>query len=173
MYKPYSEAANATRTKPVTHKQLKIKCRHATGFTLIEVLVALVVISVGMLGVAVLFADGIRLNRTSLYRTTAVALATDMAERIRSNQNATYDGLGPGEPGNCDVGPACTPNQLASDDWWRWRQSLVTYLPTGTTAEIIKTPAGPGNRLDRFDITLSWPEIGSPEPVSYTLTVQL
>ncbi len=96
-----------------------------------------------------------------------------MAERIRSNQDATYDGLGPGAPGNCDVGPACTPDQLASDDWWRWRQSLATYLPTGTSAEIVKTPAGPGNRLDRFDIKLSWPEIGSPDPVSYTLSVQL
>jgi len=48
-------------------------------------MVALVVITVGMLGVAVLYAEGLRLNRTSLYRTTAVALATDMAEQNRSS----------------------------------------------------------------------------------------
>jgi type IV pilus assembly protein PilV len=156
----------------VTHRQQQ-KRHHTAGFTLVEVLVALVVISVGMLGVAVLFADGIRLNRTSLYRTTAVALATDMAERIRSNQDAGYAGIGPGQPGNCNIGPTCTPDQLAEDDWWRWRQSLDTYLPTGTIAEIVKSPAGPGNRMNRFDINLSWPEIGSPDPVSYTLSVQL
>jgi type IV pilus assembly protein PilV len=156
----------------VTHKKQQQR-HHIAGFTLIEVLVALVIISVGMLGVAVLFADGIRLNRTSLYRTTAVALATDMAERIRSNQGAGYAGFGPGQPGNCDIGPTCTPDQLAEDDWWRWRQSLNAYLPTGTIAEIVKSPAGPGNRMNRFDISLSWPEIGSPDPVSYTLSVQL
>jgi len=172
MYRPCSEAANATRTNQVTHRQQQ-KRHHTAGFTLVEVLVALVVISVGMLGVAVLFADGIRLNRTSLYRTTAVALATDMAERIRSNQDANYAGFGPGQPGNCNIGPTCTPDQLAADDWWLWRQSLNTYLPTGTIAEIVKSPAGPGNRMNRFDISLSWPEIGSPDPVSYTLSVQL
>ena len=156
----------------MTHRQPQKKRHPAAGFTLIEVLVALVVISVGMLGVAVLFADGIRINRTSLYRTTAVALATDMSERIRSNQSAVYEGTGPGEDGNCSAIP-CTPDQIANDDWWRWRQSLDAYLPTGYLAEIVKTPAGPGDRLSRFDINLSWPEIGSAEPVSYTLSIQL
>jgi len=136
------------------------------------VLVALVVMAVGMLGVAVLYVEGIRINRTALYRTTAVALAADMAERIRSNQSAVYEGIGPGLIGNCSAIP-CTPDQLADDDWFRWRQSLENYLPTGSAAEIIRTQAGPGDRMDRFDITLTWTEVGSQEPISYTLAVQL
>jgi len=173
MYRPGSEAANATWNNSVTHKKQTEKRHPAAGFTLIEVLVALVVMTVGMLGVAVLYVDGLRINRTSLYRTTAVALATDMAERIRSNQNADYEGFGPGLDGNCDIGPTCTPDELADDDWWRWRLALDTYLPTGTVAKIIKTPTGPGNRMNRFDIRLSWPEVGSPDPVSFTLSSQL
>ncbi|MCL4720697.1 MAG: prepilin-type N-terminal cleavage/methylation domain-containing protein, partial [Gammaproteobacteria bacterium] len=48
--------------------------RHDRGFTLIEVLVALVVMSVGMLGIAALYLEGLRASRTAVYRTTAVNL---------------------------------------------------------------------------------------------------
>ena len=144
--------------------------RKIAGFTLIEVLVALVVMTVGMLGVAVLYVEGLRLNRTSLYRTTAVALAADMAERIRTNQDAAYAGTGPGADGNCDIAN-CTADQLADEDWWHWRRALNAYLPNGYTAEIDRTPVGPG--MNRFDISLSWPEIGRPDPAAYTLTLQL
>ena len=145
------------------------------GFTLIEVLVALVVLAVGMLGVAVLFVEGLQLNRTSMYRANAVALATDMAGRIRANQdiNAGYAGAGPGGPGNCNVGPGCTPAELAGDDWFNWRTTLDANLPTGYVATINEVPAGPGGLMRRFDINLSWSEVGSPDPVTYTLTVQL
>ena len=149
--------------------------RSATaGFTLVEVLVALVVMTVGMLGVAVLYVEGLRMNRTSLYRTTAVALTADMAERIRANQGnnqgAAYAGTPPGEEGNCDD-VACTAAELAAHDWWEWRQSIEKYLPAGTEPEI--TRPDPVNGLQPFNITLRWPEIGSEEDASYTLTVQL
>ena len=72
--------------------------RRQRGFTLVEVLVALVVMSVGMLGIAALYLEGLRAGRTALYRTTAVNLAGDMADRIRANRNAglAYAGTGPG-----------------------------------------------------------------------------
>jgi type IV pilus assembly protein PilV len=61
--------------------------RHAHGgFGLVETLVALVVISIGMLGMAALFNHGLTASRTSLARTQAVQLAADMAERIRGNR---------------------------------------------------------------------------------------
>ena len=65
--------------------QLKHNKARLSGFTLVETLVALVVMSVGMLGIAALYIEGLRSGQTSIARTTAVNLAADMADRIRSN----------------------------------------------------------------------------------------
>ncbi len=145
------------------------------GFTLVEVLVALVVMSVGMLGIAALYLEGIRAGRTSLYRTTAVSLASDMADRIRANRNAglAYAGTGPGADGGCVNGAVnCTPEQLADDDWLDWSTQLASQLPEGAGGEIdvvVAVPAPP-----TYTITVAWPEIGQPadQPATYSLTVQ-
>ncbi len=144
-----------------------------TGFTLVEVLVALVVMSVGMLGIAALYLEGIRAGRTSLYRTAAVNLASDMADRIRANRNAgvAYAGTGPGADGDCVNGPNdCTPQELADDDWLDWSTQLDNQLPEGAGGEV--AVAGPVPLT--YTITVAWPEIGQPvdEPATYSLTVQ-
>lgn len=141
------------------------------GFTLVEVLVALVVMSVGMLGIAALYLEGLRAGRTALYRTTAVTLAADMADRIRANRNAgpAYAGTGPGANGDCVNGPVdCTAEELAADDWLDWNTQLVTRLPEGAAGEIVVDGAAPAT----YTISLSWPEIGQEEPAVYTLTLQ-
>ena len=140
-------------------------------------LVALVVITVGMLGVAVLYVEGLRMNRTSLYRTAAIAMAADMAERIRANQGtnqgADYIGIGPGQDNNCnddDMATTCTSQELAADDWFHWLDKLQVYLPAGAGAEITRELS---NDMQQFNISLDWPEIGAEERVTYTLTMQL
>jgi|ETNmetMinimDraft_26_1059896.scaffolds.fasta_scaffold04294_2 type IV pilus assembly protein PilV len=173
MCKSHSVVVNPLRIISVTQRQQQRNHRTA-GFTLIEVLVALVVLTIGILGVAVLFTEGLRFNRTSMLRTTAVALAADMAERIRANQEATgYAGTGPGADADCGIAGNCTPDQIAAEDWFLWRQEINSHLPTGSSAKIDRRLAGPDDRMHRFDIVLSWPEVGSQEPVSYTLSVQL
>lgn len=143
----------------------------ARGFTLVEVLVALVVMSVGMLGIAGLYLEGLRAGRTALYRTTAVNLAADMAGRIRANQPAAiaYAGTGPGADESCVNGDEdCTPVELAADDWFTWNKLIETQLPDGASAEIqVNAAAAP-----IYTITLAWPEIGQTEPASYSLSVQ-
>ncbi len=57
-----------------------------TGFTLIEVLVTLVILTFGLLGIAGLMAKGQRIAFEAYQRQQAVALATDMAERVRGNR---------------------------------------------------------------------------------------
>ena len=59
-------------------------------------MVALVVVSVGMIGIAGLYGQGLSAGRTALYRTQAVNLAADMADRIRVNRlgGANYGGAG-------------------------------------------------------------------------------
>ena len=141
------------------------------GFTLVEVLVALVVMSVGMLGIAALYLEGLRAGRTAIYRTTAVNLAADMADRIRANRQAriAYAGTGPGSDESCVNGEEdCTPVQLADDDWFSWSNQIAAQLPDGASAEILVD----GGATPVYTITLQWPEIGQTEPASYRLSLQ-
>lgn len=143
------------------------------GFTLMEVMVAMVVMTVGMLGVAVLYVEGLRMNRTSIHRTLALGLASDMADRIRANDQtpAGYAGVGPGANNNCVNGPApCSPAEQAQDDWFWWSRDMRGHLPAGTQANI--EVVGVGN-LNRYEISISWPETGQPGPASYVLPIQL
>lgn len=148
--------------------------RNARGFTLIEVLVALVVLTVGMLGVAVMYVQGLRWNRTSIYHTLAVSLASDMADRIRANSRvpASYAGSGPGADNGCVNGVViCTRADQAEDDWFWWLNDIRTLLPIGAEAEIT-TRTIAGTSMNRYTITLRWPETGQAQPVEYTLPVQ-
>lgn len=151
------------------HRCLRLSGR---GFTLVEVLVALVVMSVGMLGIAALYLEGLRAGRTALYRTTAVTLAADMADRIRANSSAgiAYAGTGPGADGGCVNGPAdCSAVDLADDDWFDWNNQLGVQLPEGSAGEITVAGAAPAI----YTITVEWPEIGQDDPATYTLRVRL
>ena len=141
------------------------------GFTLVEALVALVVLSVGLLGIAGLYVEGLRAGRTSVYRSAAVTLASDMADRIRLNPTGTYKGNGPGADNSCVNGPGdCDPDQLAADDWFRWRSDLERRLPVGASATVERQSLPP---VEQFVIVVSWPESGQEEPASYTLALQL
>ena len=145
--------------------------RGSRGFTLVEVLVALVVMAVGLLGIAGLYVEGLRAGRTSVYRSVAVMLASDMADRIRANPTGTYEGTGPGADNGCvNGGVDCEPDALAADDWFRWQQDLARRLPAGASAAIQRTVAAP---LTQFDIIVSWPEVGQDAPMTYQLAMQL
>ena len=74
----------------------RMSAHAVSGFTLIEVLVALVVMSVGMLGIAGLYVTSMQAGRTSLFHHHAVTLAGDIADRIRANSRAAiaYAGAG-------------------------------------------------------------------------------
>lgn len=145
--------------------------RRAAGFSLVEVLVALVVMAVGLLGIAGLYVEGLRAGRTAVYRSAAVNLASDMADRIRANPEGTYEGDGPGAEGGCvNGGGDCDPDTLAADDWARWLDDLEERLPAGATGEVRRDDLAP---VTQYRITVAWPEIGQEEPVSYTLAVRL
>ena len=60
-----------------------IRRRRQRGVSIVEALVAFVILSVGLLGIAGLYLESVRSNRTALTRTAAVQLANDLADRIR------------------------------------------------------------------------------------------
>ncbi len=149
-------------------QRTSIKYQQA-GFTLVESMVALVVLAVGMLGVAALYIEGLRAERTSVLHTTAVNMAADIADRIRSNRTAGAAYAAAAANNNCVNGVAdCAPAALAADDMFVWQQDLVARLPGGTGNIVVA--AGPPNT---YTITISWAESGQAALVNYILDVQI
>ncbi len=151
------------------------------GFSMIETLVALVVLSLGLLGIARLFVEGMADNRSALHRAQAVHLARDLAERIRANRGAGMGGdayllNANGEPllQDCITAVAgCTPIALAQDDLSRWLVAIHDTLPGdgsrtpgGTVA--VNTATTPAT----YTITVFWSEPGAGER-SFVLQVQV
>jgi type IV pilus assembly protein PilV len=129
------------------------------GFSLVEVLVALVVLGVGMLGVASLFATSMHAASGAIARMEAVGLAGDLADRIRANRRvgATYMNAGAGTNINC-FGPgskSCSPDELANSDIYWWQRQLGQAIKGGTaTGSVNFTPGTP----DAYIITVQWAE---------------
>lgn len=133
-----------------------------SGFTLLEVLIALLILSIGLLGLASLQTNGLRSNQMASMRTTATQLAYDIADRMRANpggvdaQNyviATGDS-DPTIPGgeNCES-TTCTSAQMATYDLAQWR-AAVRSLPGGTSS-ITRAVTG---TVVTHTITIFWDE---------------
>lgn len=115
------------------------------GVSLIEVLVAMLVVSLGVLAVAGLLATASRYGKTSEYRAMATLLASDFVDRIRANQalletdanayNLTDDyaswAAEPADFGGCAVPATCTQAEIAEQDRAEWRQAVFSTLPGG------------------------------------------
>jgi type IV pilus assembly protein PilV len=140
-----------------------------SGFSLIEAMVTLVVLSVGMIGIASLYGQGLGAGRTALYRTQAVNLAADMADRIRVNRLAGAAYGGAAVNNNCDPpgAVACTPVQMAAHDLFRWQASVTAMLPNGAGA--VRFAAG---TPPTYTIDVTWQEVGLGA-VTHTVNVSI
>ena len=148
-----------------------------SGFSLLELLVAVLVVAVGALGVAGLQLASSQNNRGALEHSMATILANDVAERMAANPTADYAiGLGTEPPAFVDcLANHCTPSQLARFDlaswkcgFGRWRTDAVcealpaairptTTLPGGDGAVVGGTTTATvsvvwGARRDTFDL---------------------
>ena len=96
------------------------------GFSLLELLVAVLVIAVGALGVAGLQLASTQNNRGALERSLATMLANDLIERMRANPTAAYGAsLGSPPPALVDcIAGSCSPAQLAQFDLAVWKCML-------------------------------------------------
>jgi len=110
--------------------------QHA-GFSLIEVLVAVIVVTIGLLGFAKLQVITLQDNQTASEYTHATLLAYDIADRIRANPDGVRDGnyakaLGsctaPAATASCES-TACNPAQMAAWDISDWQTTINTQLP--------------------------------------------
>lgn len=147
---------------------------HHKGVSLIEVLIAIVVASIGLLALAGVNTAAIRYTKLSQYRGTATLLANDMAERIRANKAgaaayvfnsdfATQNTL-PSAPGNlCNTsGATCSAAQMAAADLYLWQIRVRDQLPSGSVFIQYQ------NLQSAYDVWLVWrdPAVASDDLVA-------
>ncbi len=138
------------------------------GFSLLEVLIALLIFSLGMLGLAGLMVVSVKTNQSAYQRTQASFLAQSMADRMRANTGQINDYIGDydestGVGAACD---ACPPIAMVERDRILWSQQLTTFLPNNAAAEIacdgetLGTPstAGAATYDGLCTMTITWNE---------------
>ena len=154
-----------------------------TGTSLIEVLVALLVLSLGALSVVGLQAVSKRNGLEARQAMLASTFANDLVERIRSNNTqaakqaylaGAAKGLGSGRQGtqpspNCSsAASSCTAAELANFDLWEWEQLIDGTLETVVDANSVTTTGGlafptacltadpPGGVSAQYTLVITW-----------------
>jgi type IV pilus assembly protein PilV len=129
--------------------RIRAGARRQRGTSLVEVLVALTLVAVTMLGLLGLQFRAMAQQKDSFDRRNAAIIASDFAERVTANyagfEARAYDGLAfesastplPAAPAGC--APTCTPVQVAALDLWSLQRDVATRLPGG--AAWVTTPA--------------------------------
>ncbi|WP_419834790.1 type IV pilus modification protein PilV [Endozoicomonas atrinae] len=134
------------------------------GFTMIEVLVAMIIISVGLLGIAGLVVESRKNIVEVQQRSIALQLAEDLLARINANNSglASYNGTitaAPAQPGTlCNAANSnCTPAQTAAFDLWQWGSALYgneVQTAANTNAGGLISPLACIN-INNTDVTLT------------------
>lgn len=141
--------------------------RRERGISLIEVMVAVLVFSIGMLGLALLQLKGAQFTMESGSRTAAIGLARSLAESMRANPDGAlppgngtsaylYDGTTTYSASDCASTTASSPADVAKRDLACWQAALIRTLPPPTSsggkmATVTKDP-----NLGTLVITVSW-----------------
>lgn len=159
--------------------KMNLMRRREAGTTLIEIMVSLVVIAVGLLGLASMQINALKFQQTASQRSEAIQAAYDLADRMRANfvyttpelfdeerkaNEAKYENKGSYETRSGDTytpnstcrtfaaAGACTTDQIAANDLAEWQQGLKQRLPGG--AGIVVKVAG--TTVSTFDVYVMW-----------------
>lgn len=163
------------------HSNPRIAGRTQYGFSMIEVLVTMLIVSLALLGTAGLQAYSMRLNQSGQLRTQAVFLAADLAERMEANKAAVVAGsynLPTSNTANvlstACLDAACTQSNLAAYDLSQWQNAISSSLPQSSW-QVVNAGGNPST----VTITISWVDrradttygaAGTGETFSYTAT---
>lgn len=130
------------------------------GFTLLEVLIALVVLSIGLLSLAGLQATGLRNNHSAYLRSQATLLAYDAIDRIRANRSAAASYV---------IGLGAIPTSASTQaytDLLEWTNAVGARLPSGQGSISLA-----GNVVT---VLVQWDNShGAQPPVPFTVTTRL
>ena len=164
-----------------THRQQRSsRAPKQHGFTMLEILVTLFLLTMWLLASAGVQSSSLQYTKAAQFRTQAVYLATELAERMQANKTSAVAGTyvhsgGSGtSPKNC-VTATCLPDELAAFDVAEWDGRVTAVLPNATVSV---TTAGAANPIT-YTILISWTDRrtdrtysagGTSESFSYTAT---
>lgn len=123
-------------------------CFNQQGFSMIEVLVAILVVSVGLIGLALMQNMSLKYAQSSQYRTQAVALSSNLLEQIRTNRAEAnkYTGTFAASSTGC----AQSGTNISSTAFiGEWRCQMQKQLGSGAQAVVTRTG-------DRIQIQITW-----------------
>jgi type IV pilus assembly protein PilV len=163
-------------------QRLRPSTRNHSGFSLLEVLISIVVVAIGLLGVAGLQVTAVKLADTANVRTNGAALVTNITERIRTNPaNVANYALAYG------VVPATGTTQ-AQRDLYQWRDTIAK-LPDGDASIVVSVdpscPTVPISDTYRtcslVTVSVRWSETrhsrssaaGQAAPVTFTASTRI
>lgn len=146
------------------------------GFSMIEILITLVIIATALLGTAGLQLYAMKVGKNSEFRTQAIFLASDLAERMEANKPAAITGgyaasgvVAASAVSDCATN-ACNADSLAQYDLSQWETAVVNLLP-GSSWNVSPTITNtPPSVSAKYDIKLSWTDRDSAIPFGYTLS---
>lgn len=150
------------------------------GFTLLEVLVALIVLSVGLLSLAGMQVIGLRTNHSAYMRTQATIQSYDIVDRMRANivgvREGRYDKPTLTDSAGvqhtaCKTTSGCNVQQMAEHDLFEWNQAIADVLPNGVGVVCIDSTPEDGTP-DAAAGSSACDGIGaSPEMAMYTIKI--
>lgn len=137
---------------------MMIKNIQQNGFTLLEALLTLFVLSVGVLGAAGLQMQGMRSSNMSLQRTIVVMKTQEIIERMRVNKDGVRNGdyTGIAQDNGCNSGSTCSTSQLAAHDLFTWQTELAQMLPSVNSSTIVIVPGANANLPSMVTVTTTW-----------------
>lgn len=153
-----------------------VKCPSSTyqkGLSLMESMIAMVVLSVGLLGIAGMQLSALKASNSANYRAIASIKASELADRMRANLGGVYDGdylintawdcnAPPTSCVGVSAGASCSTAQMAAFDLYQAScvNGITDLLPTGslsvTCTDADTGDSDPCSVGSESTITISW-----------------
>jgi type IV pilus assembly protein PilV len=130
--------------------------KHNQGFTMMEILVTIVIVSFGLLGFAAMLTNAVQSNRMAFMRSEATVLAYGIIESMRANRPAAVAGSYTIAVGSASIG-----STMAAQDLQAWKSDLSKLLPAGDGAVTVD---GQGHAT----VTIQWDDNGDGVATSFT-----
>ncbi len=117
------------------------------GFSLLEVLITMLIVSFGLLGIAGIIVTSLKNNQSSYARSQASLMVNDIIDRMRANRSGAEASP---SPYNLTLTAAPAGADIATDDLTQWRAALASNLPSGTGSVAVD------DTTKKVTVTVQW-----------------